>query len=97
MTGRELIRLALAVVLSAAVAFAVGMRFAGSSAESRPAPSGKSAAVRQVFSPRVLSDPYFLDRQRRNAAALAQRCREGRQYCAEAAALQRWLDRQAAR
>jgi hypothetical protein len=45
-----------------------------------------------VYSPKVLTDPYFLDRQRANVAVLEQHCRQTGELCAEARQARRWLE-----
>jgi len=96
MTGRELARLAAALLVGAAVAFPAGMMLAKRSApaEARTA-RGSAVPRRAIYSPKVLSDPYFIEQQRRNIATLEQRCREAGELCAEADAGRRWLDRHA--
>ena len=67
---------------------------AGALSEDRPAASGeRSSAVRNVYSPGVRSDPYFLEQQRRNVQTLELRCREAGEFCQEAAAGRQWLER----
>jgi hypothetical protein len=90
MTGKELTRLVAALLLGAALAFPVGMMLAGRD-DSRPAPR-PSAAMRNVFSPSVRTDPYFIDRQRENVEALERYCRETDKLCAEARTARQRLD-----
>lgn len=92
MTGKDLTRLAAALLIGAALAFPAGMMLArrdDSPLARNPRPQ---AAVRDVFSPRVRSDPYFLDRQRENVEALELYCRDTGESCAEARDARRWLD-----
>jgi len=96
MTGRERVRLAAAALAGGAIALPLGMMLSRD-APSAPAPAAVPAADRRaVFSPRVLSDPYFLDRQREGIEALEARCRETGEFCAEARQARRWLDERAA-
>ncbi len=97
MTRHERARLGGALLLGAAVAFPAGLLLGGGGGDGAraPAPRG-SAAVRDAFSPRVQSDPYFLDRQRDNVAALEAHCEETGELCAEAGAARRRSDELAA-
>ena len=97
MTGKDLVRLAAAALLGAAIALPVGMMLGGdgsTTAPPRTAPS--TAATRAVYSPKVLSDPYFLDEQRKGVKALEAHCRETGEMCAEARAGRQWLDERTA-
>ena len=88
--------LVVALGLALALAFAAGLWLGGrggGTEDARPPPQG--AATREVFSPKVLSDPYFLEQQRQNVAALERACAERGELCAEARAARRWLDEQA--
>lgn len=93
MTGRELARLAAALALGAAVALPVGMMLGGNGAETpvRPAPA-TSATARAVYSPKVLSDPYFIEQQRLGIEALEKACSERGELCDEAREGRRWLE-----
>lgn len=86
---RDLAKLGLAVLLGAVLAFPAGMMVAGSRGEGEradpPAPRA-SAARRDMFSPSVRTDPWFLDRQREGVAALERYCRQTGQACDEARA-----------
>lgn len=97
MSRSEGLRLAAALLLGAALAFPVGLIVAGNEETPRSSASRSPAAVRDVFSPRVRSDPYFLDRQRENVEALEAHCRETGEPCAEARAARRRLDELAER
>jgi hypothetical protein len=88
MTGKELTRLTAALLLGAAVAFPAGMMLAGREAGGEP-PRRPQAEVRDLFSPSVRSDPYFLDRQRHNVEALEAHCRRTGELCAESRAARR--------
>ena len=95
MQGRELWLVGGALVLGPAIAFPVGLMLGGNRAPPAPRPV-PPVAMRQVYSPRLLSDPYFLDQARRGTEALERQCRRSGEYCAEAAAARDWLRRQAA-
>ncbi len=89
MTGRDFAKFGLALLLGAAIAFPAGMMVAGSGADSdRPASGGprEGAAMPDMFSPSVRSDPWFLQRQREGVEALESYCRRSGQSCAEARA-----------
>jgi hypothetical protein len=86
-------KLVCAALLGAAVALPVGMMLAGvGSGEPRTRAAPPAAGTgRAVYSPKVLSDPYFLEQQRKGAEALETRCRAAGEMCAEAGAARRWL------
>jgi hypothetical protein len=88
MRRREMLALAAALVPAAALLFAAGVWVggrAGGERGERGAPTAAGEATgRAVYSPRVLSDPWFLDRQRENAGALERQCDETGKLCAEA-------------
>ena len=80
-----------AFVLGVALALALGFLLGRTQRAAPPPPAPvASAAMRQVFSPTVLGDPYFRQQQRKNADVLEKACRETRQFCVEAAAARRW-------
>lgn len=88
MTGRDLARLAAGLLIGAAIALPVGMRL-GADDDDRATParhSPRGAERRAVFSPKVLSDPYFLEEQRAGVAALEAHCRKSGELRAEARA-----------
>ena len=88
-----MVALAAALVPAAALLFAAGVWVGGSSRAPRATvPAPENAATRQVYSPQVLDDPWFLERQRENAAALERECAQRGQFCAEARDMRRWLD-----
>ena len=76
MTTRDLAKLGLALVVGAAVAFPAGMMVAGS--RSRPdranPPAPHDAPLRNVFSPSIRNDPWFVERQREGVEALERHC-----------------------
>jgi hypothetical protein len=93
MAGKDLTRLAAGLLIGAVLAFPAGMMVARR--EARPQVRSASpigAATRAVYSPKVLTDPYFLDRQRANVAVLEQHCRQTGELCAEARQARRWLE-----
>ena len=84
--------LSLAALAGAAVAFPAGLYLGRPVAPGEPVrPRGGSASLRNRYSPAVLSDPYFLDQQRRIVEALEASCRGSSTYCAEARAARRRL------
>lgn len=95
MTRREHLRLAAALLIGAAIAFPAGLMLGEDDTE-RPGRPRPAAAMRDMYAPTVLDDPYFIDRQRANVDALEAHCRRSGQMCAEAATARRWLARQGA-
>ena len=89
------VAIALAVLLALALAFAAGMRVG----RGEPGPGERRTPAtgtnRALYSPRILSDPAFLERQRENVEALERQCAETGKLCAEARAARRWFDEQA--
>ena len=81
-----------AAAIGAAGAFPAGLMLAGRDAPpardgsaARPnAPVPKKAEARDFYSPKVVSDPYVLDQQRRVVEALELECRHYGKHCAEA-------------
>ena len=95
MTTRDLAKLGLALLVGAAIAFPAGLMVAGSQnglSGLRPAAPRRDAAMRDMFSPSVRSDPWFLERQREGLAALERYCARTGESCAEARAARRRLD-----
>ena len=89
MTGKDLIRLAAALLLGAAIAFPAGLWVAGQSeADEQPAPR-PSATMRAMFSPDVRGDPYVQNQLRQQVEALEAHCRRTGEMCAEARAARR--------
>ena len=94
MTGRELARLAGALILGAALAFPAGLWLASEpqrAAESL-APPARAELGRAIYSPRIKEDAYFLDRQRKGIEALEAECRRTGAFCAEARQARRGLE-----
>ena len=88
MTGRDLTRLAAALLIGAAIAFPAGLWVAGQRAADRP-PERPPSAMRDVFSPDVRGDPYVRDQLRQQVEALEAHCRRAGEMCAEARAARR--------
>lgn len=95
MTAKAIGKLVCAALLGAAVALPAGMMLGGvgrgDAPRTRTAPPPPTTAGRAVYSPKVLSDPWFLEQQRKGAEALAAQCRATGEMCAEAEALRHWL------
>ena len=94
MTTRELAKLGLALLVGAAIAFPAGLMVAGSgsgSARADRAAPRDAAAVRDVFSPSIRRDPWFVDRQREGVEALEAYCARTGESCPEARAARRGL------
>ena len=96
MSGKAIVRAGLAALLGAAIAFPAGMMFAESDVgrEVRRAPAG-AAAMPNLYSPKVLDDPYFVEQQRKNVEALERMCNESGEMCYEASEARRWLQEHA--
>ena len=81
-----------AALLAAAIAFPAGLLVGGGGTDvrqvagpGRPAPSGGGARTsRNLYSPRVASDPYVIEEQRKVLRALEAGCRQMKLHCAEA-------------
>ena len=89
MSAREAAKLGCALLIGMAVAFPAGLMLAGGEDEERTSRNGGSATMRNVYSPRILDDPYFIEQQRTNIEALERICRESGEMCAEARAARR--------
>jgi hypothetical protein len=97
-TSRDLTRLGCALLVGAGLAFPAGLYVAGlaeGSPDRPPARAPAPAAVRDVYSPALRSDPWFLDRQRAGIEALERHCRQTGESCPEAREARRWFDEQA--
>ena len=95
MTSKDVARLALAVLFGAAVALPIGMMLGGEDSGTAPRSAGpQSTGARAVYSPKVLSDPYFLEEQRKGIEALEQHCRDSGALCQEARQARLWLEEQ---
>ena len=84
MSGKDLARLAIALLLGAAIAFPAGLWVAGRQDTSRPSVPRPQSERRAVFSPDVRGDPYVLDQLRQQVEALEAHCRRTGEMCAEA-------------
>lgn len=92
MTGKELARLAAALLLGACLAFPAALWIAGERPDAGPAPQRSPAATgREMFSPSIRDDPYFLEQQRKGVEALEAECRRTGAFCAEARQARRRL------
>lgn len=82
-TPRDLGKLGCAVFVGAGLAFPAGLMLAGRPDEpqSRAAPELVSETGRAIYSPKVLSDPYFMDQQRKGVEALDAHCRATGEMC----------------
>lgn len=93
MTGKELARLAAALLVGACLAFPAALWLAGGSPDAGPATHRSSAAIgREMFSPSIRDDPYFLEQQRKGIEALEVECRRTGAFCAEARQARRRLE-----
>jgi len=82
---RQAIALGCALLLGAAIAFPAGLLLGGSGVErERSVPARSGGPFREVYSPSIYQDPYFLEQQRRNVAALQEACSVDGELCAEA-------------
>jgi hypothetical protein len=92
LSGRDWRMIGCAAAIGAVLAFPAGLMLAGRNAPlsrdgsgARPDASvGKKADARDFYSPKVTSDPYVLDQQRRVVEALELECRHYGKHCAEA-------------
>lgn len=95
MKGTGWARTGCALLLGVAIAFPAGLMLGrrGSSDEIEVRRARQTAERREVFSPRILSDPYFVDQQRRNVEMLEEVCRRTGQSCREAREARHWLEK----
>jgi hypothetical protein len=93
-TTRETTKLGCALLLGAALALPAGMLLGSmGSGDSSPRPAQRGdATARDMFSPSVRSDPYFLARQREGVEALERYCARTGETCPEARAARARLD-----
>ena len=81
-----------AAALGAVVAFPIGLVVGGKGPAREDAATGAPAArardaaptSRNLWSPRIVSDPYVIEQQRRVLRALETSCRRSGEHCAEA-------------
>lgn len=97
MTGKDVTRLAAALLIGAALAFPAGLWVAGRGDVVEPPTRQPRADRRAVFSPDVRGDPYVLDQFRQQVEALEAHCRRSGEMCAEARAARRRQEELAAR
>jgi hypothetical protein len=92
-TTRDFAKFGFALLVGAAIAFPAGMMVAGSrGVADRAAPAApRDAAIRDVFSPAIRDDPWFLARQREGVEALERHCAQTGESCAEARAARKAL------
>ncbi|HYG46908.1 MAG TPA: hypothetical protein VD846_03105 [Allosphingosinicella sp.] len=90
-----------AALLGAAIAFPTGVMVGGGGGAprekarepSRPPPSRTAPrTTRNVYSPRVATDPYVIDQQRRVLEVLEASCRQSKRHCAEAEQARRRIE-----
>ena len=84
----SLAKLAFALLCGAALALPVGFVLGrlGPPAEPERSVARSDGRLRDMFSPSIRSDPYFLDRQREGVEALERHCARTGEICAEARA-----------
>lgn len=94
MKTRDLAKFGIALLLGAAIAFPAGVMVAGSQGDSIGAGSPTrrdTASMRNMFSPSVRNDPWFLERQREGVEALERHCQQTGESCPEARGARRRL------
>jgi len=95
MKGLTAFGLGCAFLVGAALAFPAGLIFARhrlpDGARGTP-PAARNARLLNPYAPNILTDPYFLEQQRKGLEALDRNCRKAGTYCREAAQLHRWLE-----
>ncbi|HYD24867.1 MAG TPA: hypothetical protein VEB68_08710 [Croceibacterium sp.] len=83
MTGKDLTRLAVGLLVGGAIAFPAGLWLGGSDDPQAPR-DRPPAEMRRVFSPDVRGDPYVLAQLKQQVEALEAHCRATGEMCAEA-------------
>lgn len=93
MARGELGKMAAVLGLGVALALPAGFVIGRLGTDDTPAQPARPAdrAVRDVFSPSLRRDPYFLERQREGVEALERHCARTGETCAEARAARRRL------
>jgi hypothetical protein len=87
-------------VVSASIGIAVGLIIGRAQAPREPVPKASRPAAssddtrtgRDVYSPRVATDPYVIEQQRQVLRALEASCLQSKQHCAEAEQARRRLE-----
>lgn len=95
MNRKDLPKFLVTGLVGAALAFPAGLLVAslgGGSPSAAPDRPREAAPVRDVYSPALRNDPWFLDRQREGVESLEAHCRRSGDLCAEAREARRWLD-----
>jgi hypothetical protein len=90
------IGLGCAFLIGLAAAFLAGIMVAGHAVtehETSPHVNRGNAALLNPYSPNPMSDPYFIEQERRNVEKLERTCRQTGQFCNEAAQMRQWLVR----
>lgn len=95
-------RLGCAALLGALFAFPAGLILGSREAGPQKVPAtsesnrdaGAKVNARNIYSPIVIKDPYFLREQRRVVEALEAECRHSGNHCAESQQARRWLRQQ---
>lgn len=88
------IGLGCAFVIGLAVAFLAGVLVASRAVterEARARLNRGNAVLFNPYSPNPMSDPYFIEQERKNVEALDRACRRTGHYCNEAAQMRQWL------
>jgi hypothetical protein len=83
-----------AFLIVAVVAFMAGLLFAKQVLREREPSPRANAGNPELFnpySPNPMSDPYFIEQERKNVEALEANCRATGKHCKEAAQLRQWL------
>ena len=92
MPQRQALALGCALLLGAGIAFPAGLLVGGSGAAGEGGSARRtSGEFREVYSPSIYGDPYFLEQQRHNVEALEQVCRSKGEFCPEAQQMRRLL------
>jgi hypothetical protein len=88
------IGLGCAFVIGLTAAFLAGVMVtnrAVTEPEAHPRVNRGNAALFNPFSPNPMSDPYFIEQERKNVEAFERACRQTGQYCDEAAQMRQSL------
>ena len=100
LSGRDWRMIGCAAAIGALVAFPAGLMLAGrdappirnGGAARLDVPAAKKAEARDFYSPKVVSDHYVLNQQRRVVEALEPECRHYGKHCAEAGQARRRVE-----